>query len=215
MLIISEIFLSIQGESTRAGLPCIMVRLAGCNLNCAWCDTSYARDSRAGEAMSIEQVMNRIGELGCHLVEVTGGEPLCQPSCTELLTQLCDAGYEMLLETNGTKDLSAIDSRVIRIMDVKCPSSGHDGDTRWENISQLKEADEVKFVLAGRKDYEFARSVVREHNLIPQVGAVIFSPIQPQLKPAELAQWILADALDVRLGLQLHKIIWPDKDRGR
>ena len=214
LLTVSEIFLSIQGESTRAGLPCSFVRLAGCNLRCKWCDTPYARLACQGEEMSLDDVFARVAELSCRRVEVTGGEPLVQPACAQLLKMFCDAGYETLLETNGSFDISPVDGRVVRIVDFKCPSSGQEASNRLQNVSLLTRRDEVKFVLAGRRDYEFAVKMVKEHSLATRSGAVIFSPVRASLEPAELARWVLADSLDVRLGLQLHKIIWPDADRG-
>lgn len=213
---VNEIFLSIQGEGTRAGTPCVLVRLTGCNLRCAWCDTKYAWDQ--GETMSVEEVLRRVDRLGRRRVEVTGGEPLTQAASVELLSRLCEAGYETLLETNGSIDISPVDRRVVRIVDFKCPSSGQSAANRWENVELLTNRDEVKFVIAGREDYEFARAAVEERQL-PRRCTVIFSPVvvppgHGRVLAAELAGWILADGLDVRLGLQLHKIIWPDKDRG-
>ena len=212
-LLISEIYRSIQGESTRAGLPCVLVRLAGCNLECSWCDTLYARDEAAGERTTIDDVLQKVAELHCPRVEVTGGEPLLQAGTCELLRRLCEAGYETLLETNGSLDIRGVDRRVRRIVDVKCPSSGQSEGNLWENLSLLTERDEVKFVIAERSDYDFARRIVAEHELI-QRCEVIFSPGWARLAAAVLAEWILADHLDVRVGLQLHKIIWPDKKRG-
>jgi 7-carboxy-7-deazaguanine synthase len=222
---VSEIFKSIQGESTAAGWPCVLVRLAGCNLNCNWCDTRYARSSDAGEAMSIEQILRHVADLDCPRVELTGGEPLQQAAAGELLAALCDAGYETLLETNGSSRLADVDPRVRKIVDVKCPASGEQASTRWENLAALDERDELKFVIADRGDYDYATAVLcgdvpspaeplGDTAGISSRVAVTFSPVAGQLDPAELAGWILADGLDVRLGLQLHKIIWPEKDRG-
>ena len=211
-LIVNEIFKSIQGESTRAGLPCVMVRLAGCNLRCAWCDTVYAQDAAAGRAMSVDDVLARAGELGCPRAEVTGGEPLLQPAAASLLGRLCDAGFETLLETNGSQDIAAVDPRVVRIVDFKCPSSGADAANRWENVEHLTARDEVKFVIADRRDYEYARDAAARYGLRDRC-AVIFSPAN-LAAPADLARWILEDGLDVRLGLQVHKMIWPERDRG-
>ncbi len=210
-LIVNEIFLSLQGEGTRAGLPCVLVRLAGCNLRCRWCDTRYAWDT--GEAMSTDDVLARVAELGCRRVEVTGGEPLAQLATPELLRRLCDAGCETLMETNGSLDISRVDERVVRIVDFKCPSSGEAEANRWENVAHLTACDEVKFVIADRGDFEFARDAARLHEIAARC-TIIFSPVLDELKPATLAEWILEDGLDVRLGLQLHKIIWLDKDRG-
>ena len=211
-LIVNEIFKSIQGESTRAGLPCVMVRLAGCNLHCSWCDTPYARDADAGQPMSVTEVLARVAELGGGRVEVTGGEPLVQDACCDLLGRLCEAGFETLVETNGSQDIAPVDPRVVRIVDFKCPASGQNGANRWANVEHLTARDEVKFVIADRRDYEFARDAAAGHALSKRC-AVIFSPVDISAA-AELATWILQDGLDVRLGLQLHKMIWPDKDRG-
>jgi len=208
---VNEIFLSIQGESTRAGLPCAIIRLTGCNLRCSWCDTRYAWQD--GQDMTIDEVLARVDSLGCRRVEVTGGEPLIQPAAAELLRRLCDGGFETLLETNGSRDISQVDGRVVRIVDFKCPSSGQDHANMWENVSRLTARDEAKFVIADRRDYEFARAAVRERELTGRCP-VIFSPAGGLLEPAKLAEWILADRLDVRLGVQLHKIIWPGRDRG-
>jgi 7-carboxy-7-deazaguanine synthase len=208
---VCEIFRSIQGEGTRAGLPCAFVRLAGCNLRCAWCDTPYARDD--GRERSVDDVLAEVAGLGAPRVEVTGGEPLIQPAAFELLSRLCDAGFETLLETNGSRDISAVDPRVVRIVDVKCPSSGHADANLWTNIPHLTSRDEVKLVLADRADYDFARAAVAEHALAARC-AVVFQPVRGRLEPATLAGWILADHLDVRLGLQLHKLLWPDRERG-
>ncbi|MHC4981972.1 MAG: radical SAM protein [Planctomycetota bacterium] len=208
---VSEIFSSILGESTRAGRPCTIVRLSGCNLRCAWCDTPYAW--QGGEEMTIDDILARVEELGCRLVEVTGGEPLIQPAAGELLRDLCDAGFETLLETNGSQDISQVDQRVVRIVDFKCPSSGEANANRWGNVAQLTDADEVKFVIADRRDYEFARRAVAEKKLTARCP-VIFSPVHGRLDPAPLAEWILANRLGVRLGLQLHKIVFPGRDRG-
>ncbi len=211
-LIVNEIFKSIQGESTRAGLPCVMIRLAGCNLRCAWCDTVYARDAEAGLAMTVNDVLATAVDLGCPRAEVTGGEPLLQPAATGLLERLCDAGFETLLETNGSQDIAPLDPRVVRIVDFKCPASGAEAANRWANVEHLTDRDEVKFVIADRRDYEYARDAVTRYDLSDRC-AVIFSPADVTA-PAQLALWILEDGLDVRLGLQLHKMIWPDKDRG-
>ena len=211
MLQVSEIFLSIQGEGSRTGWPCGFVRLAGCNLRCAWCDTQYAWSG--GEPTALDDVVTRVAEMGCPRVEVTGGEPLLQAETPELLRRFCDAGYETLLETNGSQDISGLDVRVVRIVDFKCPSSGEAAANRWTNVRHLRERDEVKFVLADRADYEFAHAMLAEHDLRRRC-AVVFSPVHGRLDPADLARWILADRLDARLGLQLHKLIWPGRERG-
>ena len=222
---VNEIFMSIQGEGTRAGLPCVFVRLSGCNLRCSWCDTPYAWEE--GEFFSIEEILRRVEGLKCPLVEVTGGEPLHQAATADLLRELCDAGHEVLLETNGSLDIGSVDSRVVRIVDVKCPSSGQHQVNRWENMGLLTGRDEMKFVIADRTDYEFARGVVGRFALASKCP-VLFCPVGgggaqrigpqqgclPRLAPAALAEWILGDKLNVRLGLQLHKILWPGRDRG-
>ncbi len=208
---VCEIFASIQGESTRAGWPCVFIRLAGCNLRCNWCDTTYAWET--GEDMTIEDILAQTAEYGIPRVEVTGGEPLTQPKTFELLSQLIAAGNEVLLETNGSVDISAVDPKVVRIVDVKCPSSGVSDENLTANYENLTANDEVKFVIADRDDFDFAVAILTEHNLIARC-VVTFSPVSDRLALAKLAEWILADGLDVRLGLQLHKIIWPDKDRG-
>jgi 7-carboxy-7-deazaguanine synthase len=210
-LTVSEIFRSLQGEGTRAGLPCTFVRLAGCNLRCAWCDTPYARGG--GEAMDLEDVLGRVGALGGDRVEVTGGEPLIQPGTPALLARLGELAREVLLETNGSMDIAPVDARVVRIVDFKCPSSGQAARNRWENAEQLTPRDEVKFVIADRADFAFACRRVVRHGLGPRC-AVIFSPAAGRLRLDELAAWILDSGLDVRLGVQLHRIIWPDRDRG-
>ena len=213
---VNEIFRSLQGEGARAGLPCTLVRLAGCNLRCRWCDTAYAWDE--GENMTLAQVLHKVSDLGCMRVELTGGEPLLQEASLTLLSELCRRGYETLLETNGSLDISPVDSRVVRIVDVKCPSSGEADRNLWDNLTRLTARDEVKFVLADRGDYEFARRIVQDYGLTARC-AVIFSPVgvsgaKYSIFPATLADWILADKLDVRLGIQLHKILWPGEQRG-
>lgn len=211
-LAVCEIFLSIQGEASRAGLPCAFVRLSGCNLHCAWCDTRYAREG--GSEMTVDEVLARLGEYACRRVEITGGEPLCQPGSLELMRRLCDDGWEVLLETNGSLDIAPVDERVVRIVDFKCPASGQGGRNLWTNVEHLRCGDEVKFVLADRGDYDYAVAVLGRRRIADRC-AVVFTPAHGRLDPARLAQWILADGLDVRLGLQLHRIIWPGEDRGR
>lgn len=211
-LSISEIFLSIQGESTRAGLPCTFVRLAGCDVGCQWCDTPYAREG--GEAMELAAVLARVKELDCPLVEVTGGEPLAQEGAITLLARLCEAGYQVLLETSGTVDIAGVDERVVRIVDVKCPSSGATDRMRWANMRLLRPADEVKIVLAGRTDYDFAKDVIARYDLTRRC-TVLLGAVAGRLALADLSAWILADRLPVRLNVQLHKIIWPAEERGR
>lgn len=212
VLSVCEIFLSLQGEASRIGLPCAFVRLAGCNLDCQWCDTEYAREG--GQDMAVSDVVDRLAKFNCRRVELTGGEPLCQPAALELMRTLCDAGWEVLLETNGSLDIGSVDPRVRRIMDFKCPSSGMSQANLWSNVDRLGAGDEVKFVLADRGDYDFAVSAVRGRGLLERCP-VVFSPVHGRCAPADLAEWILTDGLDVRLGLQLHKLLWPDENRGR
>ncbi len=202
---LTEIFLSIQGESTRVGLPTTFVRLTGCPLRCAWCDTAYAFSG--GQYRALPDVLAEVARLGARHVCVTGGEPLAQRGCLALLSALCDAGHSVSLETSGALDISAVDARVSRILDLKAPGSGEVDRNCWANLAVLNAADEVKFVLADRADYEWARGVVREHAL-DRVCAVLFSPVAGVLAGANLAEWILQDGLPVRLQVQLHKILW-------
>jgi len=210
-VIVNEIYASLQGEGGRAGRACVIVRLTGCNLRCDWCDSTYAREE--GTEMPISEVLEAVKEFGPNMVLVTGGEPLCQSSAPALLRRLCEAGHEVLLETNGSMDITMVDERVARCVDVKCPGSGQAGSFLESNFAALAAGDEVKFVLADRADYEYAREVIAARGLTERCE-VILSPVTAQLAPAALAEWILADGLDVRLGLQLHKIIWPGRDRG-
>ena len=210
-LLVSEIFHSIQGESTWAGLPCTFVRLAGCNLDCTYCDTRYARSG--GEPMSLHQILERVNEWPGDLVEITGGEPLLQKECHDLCKALADQGKTVLLETNGSRDISVVDARVIRIMDIKTPGSGMADATRWENLDFLRPKDEIKFVLTSRDDFEWACDLVQSRSLTDK-GQVLFSAAQPHISPSVLAAWILESGLQVRLQLQLHKVLWPNRDRG-
>lgn len=214
MLRVSEIFHSIQGEGSRAGLPCVFVRLHGCGLRCVWCDTPYALDHRSGgEEMDVEHILHRVAVWNCDFVEVTGGEPLEQEGSFDLLTRLCDAEYTVAVETGGHVDISRVDSRVIVIMDLKAPGSGMAKRNRFGNLDYLKSGDEVKFVLASREDYEWARATVREHALTERCG-VLFSPVFSTLAPRDLAQWVLEDGLRLRMQLQMHKFIWDPDARG-
>lgn len=206
-LLVHEIFYSIQGESTRAGRPCVLVRLTGCQMRCRWCDTEYA--FYEGQWRALEDVLAEVGGHGCPLVEVTGGEPLLQPGCLTLLTALCDSGHEVLLETGGGLDISGVDPRVRRIVDVKCPGSGEAENNRLENLALLTPRDELKFVIADEADYRWARDLVRERRL-ESICPVHFSPVWSSCAPADLAAWILRDRLPVRLQLQLHKILWGE-----
>jgi 7-carboxy-7-deazaguanine synthase len=240
-MFITEIFKSIQGEGTRAGLPCIFVRLTGCNLRCTWCDTAYA--FHGGKKMSVEEVVARVDELAGQrlrpaspagpgqaegapyktvpLVELTGGEPLLQEDVYPLAEKLLTAGYSVMMETSGERFIGRLSREVIKIVDVKCPDSGEPDTFNMENLAALTENDEVKFVLATRRDYEFARDFTAEHQLSQRVKHVLFSPVfedpegkWPGLEPRALVEWILADGLPVRLGLQLHKFIWDPATKG-
>jgi 7-carboxy-7-deazaguanine synthase len=208
---ITEIFHSLQGESTRVGLPTTFIRLTGCPLRCVWCDTEYA--FAGGERLSVTEILARVAKFGCPTVCVTGGEPLAQKECLDLLTALCDAGYSVSVETSGALDIAGIDARVSRIVDLKAPDSGEEDKNRWQNLGLLTARDEVKLVLASRKDYEWAKRMLDEHRLNERCP-VVFSPVADRLPPAELAEWILRDRLPVRFQLQLHKILWGPQ-RGR
>lgn len=208
-LLIHEIYASIQGESTWAGLPCTFVRTSACNLRCRWCDTPQA--FTGGTRMSLEEVLAAALRTGTPLVELTGGEPLLQKGVLPLMTALCDAGRTVLIETSGERDISSVDPRVHRIMDLKAPGSGEHERNRWANIPLLTKRDEVKFVLAGREDYEWARAAVREHQLDQRVASVLMSCVFNELHPRDLVAWVMEDALPVRVQLQMHKYIWaPD-----
>ena len=205
---IHEIFHSLQGESSRTGLPTVFVRLTGCPMRCVYCDTAYAFSG--GGNMTLDQIMEKVGEYGARYVTVTGGEPLAQKKCLELLSRLCDAGYEVSLETGGAIDISGVDSRVAVILDIKTPGSGELENNRWENLDRLKPLDEVKFVLCDRADYDWARQFLAGHRIADQCS-VLFSPVYGRLNPADLAEWILQDKLPVRMQVQLHKILWGEK----
>ena len=202
---ITEIFHSIQGESSRVGLPTVFVRLTGCPLRCKWCDTEYAFNG--GEMIDVAAVLKRVVGFACKTVCVTGGEPLAQKPCLDLLVALCDEGYSVSLETSGALDISNIDARVSKIMDIKAPDSGESSRNRWENLDHLTSADEVKFVLASEADYLWAKGVLQE-NQLDRRCPVLFSPVQGQLDPANLADWVLRDGLPVRFQLQMHKVLW-------
>jgi 7-carboxy-7-deazaguanine synthase len=212
-LVVSEIYLSVQGESTWAGCPCTFVRLTGCPLRCVWCDTEYA--FYGGKRMALQEVMDRVKALGCPVVEVTGGEPLAQPACLALLEALVEAGFTVLLETSGAYPIAPLPAAVHAIMDLKCPGSGESHRNLWDNLSALRPHDEVKFVLADRADYEWAREVTRREGLTARCRAVLFSPAFGLLAPADLARWITEDGLfGVRMQLQMHKHIWPSDTKG-
>ncbi|HET8798163.1 MAG TPA: 7-carboxy-7-deazaguanine synthase QueE [Thermoanaerobaculia bacterium] len=204
MLRITEIFHSIQGESTHVGRPCVFVRLTGCNLRCVWCDSEYT--FTGGERMSLDEVMARVAGYGCRLVEVTGGEPLAQTESFELIRRLCDEGYEVLIETSGSIDISPVDPRAKIILDVKCPGSGEVEKNLWSNLDRLRPHDEIKFVIADRNDYEWAKTVIEERKL--DRWTVLLSPAWDLMDRKALAEWMLADRLPARFQTQLHKHIW-------
>lgn len=207
MLRITEIFYSIQGESTHVGRRCVFVRLTGCNLRCVWCDSAYT--FTGGEKMALEDVVQRVVAYGCDLVEITGGEPLAQPEAFELIRSLCDLEFEVLIETSGSIDIGDVDPRAVVIMDLKCPGSGEEAKNLWSNIDKLRPRDEIKFVIADRRDYEWARDVVRERDL--GRWNVLFSPVWGAVDLQDLARWMLEDAVPARLQIQLHKLVWgPD-----
>ncbi len=227
-MFITEIFKSIQGEGTRAGLPCIFVRLTGCNLRCTWCDTAYA--FHGGQKVTVDEVMERVGALnrrpdgsaaGVALVELTGGEPLLQEEVYPLAERLLAAGYTVMIETSGERFIGRLPKEVIKIVDVKCPDSGEPDTFDSRNLEELSANDEVKFVISSRRDYEFAREFSRDHRLSERVHELLFSPVHDDpngkwtgLEPRELVGWMLEDGLPVRLGLQLHKIVWDPAMRG-
>lgn len=208
---VNEIFKSIQGESWFAGLPCVFIRLTGCNLRCTYCDTTYAYEE--GEELSVEEVLERVASFNCPLVEITGGEPLLQEETPKLVAALLRKARAVLVETNGTLDIDVLPKGIVRIVDVKCPDSGESGKVLWENIGRLVKTDEVKFVLQSRRDYEWAKAIVDDYQLLRRC-MVLFSPAFGVLEPRVLAGWILEDNLAVRLNLQLHKYIWRPEERG-
>jgi 7-carboxy-7-deazaguanine synthase len=212
MLTVNEIFYSIQGESTRAGQPCVFVRLTACDLRCTWCDTAYA--FHEGQKRTLDEVMADVERYGCQLVEITGGEPLLQEDVYPLMRRLLDSGRTVLLETGGHRPTVNVPGEVIKIVDVKCPASGESGSTDWSNLDGLSAHDEVKFVIENRGDYEFAVDVVRRHRLAGRCAAILFSPVHGVLHPKTLSEWILADQVPARLQVQLHKYIWPVSTRG-
>ena len=205
---LTEIFHSLQGEARTVGRPTVFVRLTGCPLRCVWCDTEYA--FHGGQKWSLDDIRATTRRYGADYVTVTGGEPLAQPNCLPLLSGLCDDGYEVSLETSGALDISPVDERVSVVMDLKAPGSGEQHRNLLDNIVHLRPHHQVKFVLADRRDYDWARFMLDQHDLAARVSDVLFSPVHGQLEPAELADWILADRLPVRLQLQLHKLLWND-----
>lgn len=205
---ITEIFFSLQGETSRLGLPTVFVRLTGCPLRCGYCDSAYA--FHGGKRMGLDAILAEVARHGTPYVCVTGGEPLAQAECHDLLTALCNAGYSVSLETSGHLPIETVDPRVSRIVDIKTPGSGEVEKNRWENLRHLNARDELKFVLVHRPDYEWARDLLRDNGL-EALCPVIFSPVWESLKPVDLAEWVLADRLPVRVQVQLHKILWGDK----
>jgi len=210
MIQITEIYRSIQGESTFAGLPCVFVRTTGCNLRCVWCDTDYA--FYGGEKMTIDAIVERVDSFGISLVEITGGEPLLQKGVPELAERLLDKNHTVLVETSGERDISVLHPDVIKIMDLKCPGSGESHRNRWENLEHLTSADQVKFVLKDRSDYEWAREAIRKHGLEQRVH-ILMAPVYGAMDLQALVDWILEDQLNVRFQMQLHKIIWSPQTK--
>lgn len=205
---ITEIFFSLQGETSRVGLPTVFIRLTGCPLRCGYCDTAYA--FTGGQSLALSEILKQVAAHAPRYVTVTGGEPLAQKNCLALLTALCDAGYQVSLETSGALDISAVDTRVMRIVDIKTPGSGEVDKNRWENLVRLNPSDEVKFVLCDENDYHWARQILTQHHLADKCP-VLFSPAQGTLDATQLADWILRDNLPVRFQLQLHKILWNNE----
>jgi len=214
---VTEIFRSIQGESTWAGLPCTFIRLTGCPLRCVWCDSEYS--FHGGEKVSLEGILRRVEDFRCRLVEITGGEPLIHPNAFRLATELLERGFTLLVETSGAVDVGPLDPRAHKIMDLKCPGSGEESKNLWSNLDHLTDRDEVKFVLKDRADFDWARNVIRDRGLDRRVTegtlrALLFSPVWGELELSELSEWTLEDDLPVRLQIQLHKLIWDPNARG-
>jgi len=213
LLKVNEIYLSLQGESTYAGVPCVFVRLTGCPLRCVWCDTAYAFYN--GEDQNLDAVLEKVDSYGVKTVELTGGEPLAQAGAIALLERLVEKGYRVLLETSGGVSVERVPSAVVKILDVKCPGSGESGRNLWDNLEKLVPGqDEIKFVLLDRPDYDYAKDIIARHELAGRF-TLLFSPVHGKLKPAELAEWIIEDRLPVKFQLQLHKFIWPGETKGR
>ena len=212
MLTINEIFYSIQGESTRAGRPCVFVRLTACDLRCAWCDTAYAFNE--GRKQSVDEVVEAVERHDCPLVEITGGEPLLQEDVYDLMGRLLARGRTVMLETGGHRPIDRVPADVVKIVDIKCPGSGEADRNDWANLDRLSPHDEVKFVVSDRADYEFARNLIERRDLASRCAAVLVSPVHEVLDARVLSEWMLADRLPARLQLQLHKYIWPASMRG-
>ena len=211
-LVVNEIFNSIQGESIYAGLPCTFIRLSGCNLRCSYCDTRYAYEE--GASLTMTDIMDRVSGYGCPLVEITGGEPLLQNETLLLITNLIENSYTVLLETNGTIDISRIDERCIKIVDIKCPASGESGKSIIDNLYRLNVNDQVKFVISNHEDYDYAKDIIKQIPGEFPKGNILISPVPGKMEFSDLASRILEDKLMVRFHIQLHKIIWPDINRG-
>ena len=211
MIKINEIYLSVQGESTHTGLPCIFIRLTGCNLRCSWCDTAYA--FHEGKNMSIDEILQKVENFGIHLVEITGGEPLMQDNVYTLMKRLIKKGYKVMLETGGSISLERVPKDVIKIMDLKCPGSGEQEKNNLDNLKLLAPHDEVKFVILDKKDYEWSRDIIKRYN-INETAHILISPVFDKLELKEIVKWILEDRLPVRLQTQLHKIIWDKNTIG-
>ena len=211
-ILVNEIFYSIQGESIYSGRPCIFVRLTGCNLRCTYCDTRYAYEE--GVEMEIAEITRRVAAYNCRLVEITGGEPLLQTETPLLIHRLLENGYEILMETNGSLDISEVDARCIKIVDIKCPSSDASEKNDLENLKRLNPKDQIKFVIGNRTDYVYAKKTIELNRPDFPEDHILFSPVSGKMPPADLAEWILEDNLNVRLHIQIHKIIWPDREKG-
>jgi 7-carboxy-7-deazaguanine synthase len=210
LLRVNEIFKSIQGESTYAGIPCIFVRLTGCNLRCSYCDTAYAYDE--GLVISLSEIIERVKRYECRNVCITGGEPLLQENINKMINLLKKNHFNVYIETNGSQNIDILPKDIVRIVDIKCPGSGMEHETDWQNIERLKRKDEVKFIISSKRDYEWAKEITKKYKIVDRT-TVLFGLAHGKLKPKTLAGWILKDGLDVRLQLQLHKIVWPDKTR--
>ena len=213
MLRVTEIFRSIQGESTHAGRPCTLVRLTGCPMRCVWCDSEYT--FTGGEHISVDDVLKQVRAFGCHLVEVTGGEPLAQKEALTLIERLCDEDFEVLIETGGYFSTAGVDERARVILDVKCPASGEDDRNHWPNLDQLRaDRDEVKFVIANEADWDYAKDVIKRYELEQRSRAVLISPAWGEINLQDLAEWIAGSGLNVRMQLQIHKYVWGPEARG-
>ncbi len=211
VLRVNEIFKSIQGESSYAGIPCVFVRMSGCNLRCSYCDTTYAYDE--GPAMSLSEIISKINGYGCRHVCITGGEPLLQENINKLINLLKKNHFNVYIETNGSLNIDTLPKGIVRIVDIKCPDSGMEQEIEWRNIKRLKHKDEVKFIISSKRDYEWAKGITNKYK-ITNKATVLFGLVYGNLLPKTLAGWILKDGLDVRIHLQLHKIIWPERSRG-